>query len=48
MKNIFLIFLAGITLTFKVRAESDDEINRWEQNSCLSEAILCMVKKPAR
>jgi hypothetical protein len=38
MKSVFLIVLAGITLTFKVREQSDDEINRWEQNSFISEA----------
>jgi hypothetical protein len=38
MKNVFLILLAGITLTFKVTAQSDNEINRWGQNSFISGA----------
>jgi hypothetical protein len=38
MKNVFLIFLAGITLSFKVTAQSNDELNRWKQSSFNSEA----------
>jgi hypothetical protein len=37
--NIFLLIsLAGISLTFIVTAQSDDELNRWLQNSFISEA----------